>query len=141
MQQRFILILAISLLAISAKADTIDYWHVYYNNARIKAFNTYTKGELRLRISDIKKSDSLAIRYFRDTPCAQCETTLTIEDKSSRQISQAYGIGTAQAIKVPVSSLLQYQQHFGEKEFKVFYQENLPLRKRQRVFLFAIKLE
>ncbi|HLP93054.1 MAG TPA: hypothetical protein VK168_03415 [Saprospiraceae bacterium] len=141
MQQRFILILAISLLAIPAKADTIDYWHVYYNNARVKAFNAYTKGELRLRISDIKKSDSLAIRYFRDTPCAQCETILTIEDKSSRQIAQAYGLGTAQAIKIPVSNLLQDQLHYGEKDFKVFYQENLPLQKRQRVFLFTIKLE
>ena len=71
-----ILVILITTIGLfnSAKADTIDYWHVYYNKIKIKEYNQYSKGEIVLKIKDIKKSDSLTIKYFRDTPCDDCLT-------------------------------------------------------------------
>ena len=74
-----ILILLVSNIC---KADTIDYWHVYYNKTKIKEFNQISRGKtLVFKIANIKKKDSITVKYFRDTPCFDCVTSLTAEDE------------------------------------------------------------
>jgi hypothetical protein len=119
----------------SAKADTIDYWHVYYNNIKIKEYNQYSKGEIVLKIENIKKTDSLTIKYFRDTPCHDCLTNLTIESGYNFIVTKVEGTGTYNPIKVSVFDLVL---KINRDYYKAYYYEK---NKPDKILLFRIKLE
>ena len=135
-----ILISTIGLLG-SATADTIDYWNVYYNKARVKEFNVGADGEIVVKIRNIKSTDSLMVEYYRDTPCFDCLTKLTIENKEHFVITKGAGIGTFNPIKISVYDLLQYHLKAGGDFYEVFYQEDYLLNPLQRRMIFRIKLE
>lgn len=122
----------------TTKADTIDYWHVYYNNIKIKEYNQYSKGEIILKTKDIKKTDSLTIMYFRDTPCSDCETQVTVENKHHFVITKGEGYGTFNPIKISIFDLLLKADR---KYSYVFYQEEPETNQNQKLLLFKIKLE
>lgn len=132
-----ILIILISTIGLisSAKSDTIDYWLVYYNKVKIKEYNQYSKGEIILKIKDIKKTDSLTIKYFRDTPCDDCLTNLTIESDDNFVITKGQGTGTFNPINVSVFDLiLKANRNY----YNVYYYEK---NKPKKILLFKIKLE
>jgi hypothetical protein len=138
-----ILIILISTLGLinSAKADTIDYWNIYYNKVKIKEYNQYSNGEIVLKIKDIKKTDSLTVKYFRDTPCKDCETQVAIENGRHFVITKGNGIGTFNPIKIPVYDLLQYYLKADKEVYDVFYHEGQITSRTQRLLIFRIKLE
>ncbi len=138
-----ILIILISTFGLigSVKADTIDFWHVYYNNVKIQEYNQYSKGIIVLKIKDIKKTDSLSIKYFRDTPCDDCETQVAIENGRHFVITKGKGLGTFNPIKVSVYDLLQYHLKADKEVYEVFYHEGQITSRTQRVLIFRIKLE
>lgn len=121
-------------------ADTIDYWHVYYNDVKIHEFNVLSKGKVVLKSSKIKSSDSLTIKYFNDTPCRSCETYLSFENTNTKALVSTKGIGTFNPVKI---SLIELQQHFkteGLKTCNVYYVEKREGKKNRR-FIFQLKLE
>ena len=121
-----------------AKADTIDYWHVYYNNTKIKEYNQYSKGEIVLKVKNIKKTDSLTILFFRDTPCSDCKTEVNVENESHFVITKGKGYGTFNPIKISVFDLLLK----ADRDFScVYYQERDETETTPKVLLFKVKLE
>ena len=137
--KKFILLFISTLWIFNiAKADTIDYWHVYYNNKKIKEYNQYSKGEITIKVRHIKKTDSLTIMYFRDTPCSECETHVIVENKSHFVITKGKGVGTFNPIRISVFDfLLKADRNFSY----VYYQEKHKTNQTQRLLLFKIKLE
>jgi len=138
-----ILIILISTFGLfsSTKADTIDYWHVYYNKIKIKEFNQNSKGEIVLKIKDIKKTDTLTVRYFRDTPCSDCETQVSIENVRNFVITKGKGLGTFNPIKISIYDLLKYHLKADKEVYKVFYHEGQITSRTHRVLIFKIKLD
>lgn len=138
-----ILIILISTFGLTslANADTIDFWLVYYNNVKIQEFNQYSKGEIVLKIKDIKKTDSLTVKYFRDTPCEDCETQVAIENGKHFVITKGKGVGTLNPIKISVYALLQYHLKADKEVYEVFYNERQITSRTQRALIFRIKLE
>jgi len=67
MLKRTLLLLSIIAASISAKCDTIDFWHVYYNkDKKIEC----TEGKhciLTLHRDSLKANDTITIYYFNDT--------------------------------------------------------------------------
>jgi len=105
-----IIILTISLINI-VKADTIDYWHIYYNDVKIKEFNLNSSEEIKeitLKIDDIKPTDILTIRYFRDTRYNKCETIVEFEDSSNFVVTKGVCMDTGEGepIKISIVSLV-----------------------------------
>ncbi len=131
-----LLISTIGFIA-SAKADTIDYWHVYYNDIKIKEYNQYAKDEIVLKIKDIKKSDTLTIKYFRDTPCRDCLTQVSIEPGDDSVITKGRGIGTFNPVKVPLFDLILKAN--GEFCNVYYYEEGS--KHKGKILLFRIKIE
>jgi hypothetical protein len=132
-----------------AKADTIDFWHVYYNGIKIKEFNQYSKGEVSLKLKDIKKTDYLTILYFRDTPCEDCETKVEVEktqiiNGQKLIVAKGTGVGTFKPIKIFLSSAFEpiimdmQQDVFYSESFFVYYSEE---GFEEKVLLFKLKLE
>ena len=138
-----ILIALICTLAMlsSVKADTIDFWHVYYNKVKIREYNQYSKGVITLPIKDIKKTDTLTVRYFRDTPCSNCETRVAVENEAHVVIANVNGYGTFNPISVSVSDLLQHALKPGKAVYDVFYSERQSTNPTPSVLIFKIKLE
>lgn len=125
----------------TVKADTIDYWHVFYNETKIKEYIQYSKGEIVFNIKDIKKTDTLTVKYFCDTPCHECETQVTIESGSHFEITKGIGSGAFNPIKISAYELLQYYQNVSKDVFEVFYHERLSTSRSEKVLIFKIKLE
>lgn len=137
MSKKLIILFLTFVLVNNANADTIDFWHVYYNKTKIKEYNQYSNGTIVLNLKQIKKTDSLTIYYFRDTPCIDCETTVAVEDKKRRLITKGKSRGTFNPIKISIYGLLKYYLK-GDKEIhEVYYQEG----DRKRVLIFNLRLE
>lgn len=126
---------------LTAKADTIDFWHIYYNGIKIKEYNLYSKGEIVFKIEDIKQTDSLTVKYFRDTPCSSCETQVAIESYEKHVIAKGLGRGTFNPIKISVYDLLQYYLNEGSETCEVFYLKRRITNQIQKTSIFRIKLE
>jgi hypothetical protein len=114
---------------------------VFYNETKIKEYSQYSKGEIVFKIKDIKKTDSLTVNYFRDSPCNGCETRVTIVNEEQFVITKGLGFGTLNPIKVSVYNLLLYHLKVNKDEFEVFYEEVQPTKSSVKFLIFKIKLE
>ena len=140
MIRSFILLFVTLCIFDSTKADTIDYWHVYYNNSFVREYNQHLKGELSLQIKDIKVTDSFTIKYFRDTHCNDCEVNVSIESRNKIVVSKGQSIGVFTPIKVSVFDVLQHERESNEKMYQVYYYENGDNADKKKVLIFRIRL-
>ncbi|MCH5716410.1 hypothetical protein [Niabella hibiscisoli] len=124
----------------TARADTIDYWHVYYNKIKIKEYNLNTRETVILKARDIKKADKLVIKYFRDTPCNNCESAMTIENDKHVVILKGMGRGTFNPVGISLYDLLQHHIRTKENIYSVFYNEGQHRLEKEDP-IFKIKLE
>ena len=136
---KYLFVLSLSLFLFNAvKADTIDYWHVYYNKVKLKEFNQFNSKEpILLNVRDIK-SDTLTVKYFRDTPCFDCTTFLSVEDTKHQNILTSEGKGTFNPVSFSVKVLIQFKENSGQELFEVYYFED---DRTSKILLFRIKLE
>lgn len=141
MKKLFFLLLLFAGMSQSAKADTIDFWHVYKNGIKVKEFNAFGKNELVIDIRLVQSKDSVTIRYFRDTPSSDCVTTVTIEDEKHRIITSGSGKGTFNPVSFPLRDVLAFSTATGKKTFEVFYKEGDANSRWDKTLLFTIRLE
>jgi hypothetical protein len=131
-------LLAIFLLfsgASVAKADTIDYWHIHYNGLEAAVFHQYKHPELNLARMDVSANDSISLRYFRDTPCEDCETRLVLQTGDSTMIL-GRGRGTYQPVHFKVNQLL----HTGQEILYIWYEEGaVPDQRRRLVMVINLR--
>ena len=126
-------LLFLSLLfsfSLSAKADTIDYWHIHYNGHEAAVFHQYKHPELNLARMDVAANDSISLRYFRDTPCEDCETRLVLQVGDSSVIL-GRGRGTFQPVHFKVNQLLQT----GQEVLHIWYEEGAVPDPRRRLVM------
>jgi len=109
-----------------AKCDTIDFWHVFYNKKKIGEFDDYseTRAKIVIKTSSINDNDSIRVKYFRDTPCDDCHTLLTIEDENNNRVLTSKGKGTFRAVSFAVKDLIEEKKRSGVTSFIVFYTED-----------------
>lgn len=74
MKPLVILSIMVCGLSFKAHADTIHYWHVYYNDLMIHDFNGYKEKVVVLKWNAVKKPHYLGVKYFKDTPCHSGQT-------------------------------------------------------------------
>lgn len=122
------------------KADSIDYWHVYYNKTKLKEFNQFNAGQtLVLKTGNIKNDDSIIVQYFRDTPCFDCLTTLSAEDGKHYSVTTNHGKGTLNPVAISLADIHKYKQENGNDYFEIYYHEENG--RTHKKLLFRIKLE
>lgn len=111
--------------AIANPIDTIDYWHVFYNNALVGDFNQMSSSKtIILNEQHIKTGDSIMVEYFRDTSCFDCSTFLMVEDKAKRSVLRKKGRGTFTSFSVLLEDLLEYKRRNKTNSFfEIFYSE------------------
>ena len=141
MKKLLLLFIIICAFANVSNADTIDFWHIYYNNVKIKEGNGFSKFKLKLNLDKIKNTDSLSFRYNHDSPCFDCPTNLIVEDKHQQLIIKARGEGNFNPITLNLKSLIDYFNLHGETDFKVYYYREIEKHKIYKIPVFSIKLE
>ncbi|MCU0390451.1 MAG: hypothetical protein MUE81_05000 [Thermoflexibacter sp.] len=125
----------------TTQIDTIDFWHVYYNKIKIEAYNLNSeKSAITLKIKDIKKTDSLIVKYFKDTPCSKCKTQVTVQDKKHSLIAKGSNKGTFSPLKISVYDLLQYHLKAKEDIYEVFYVEEQEIGQKYKL-IFKVRFE
>mgnify|MGYP001555664022 CR=1 FL=1 len=76
-------------LSATAKADTIDFYWVFYNDTVWAKLNgVMNNTELHLNGTGIKADDSITIKYTTDTPCPGCHHTLAVKDENGNKIEE-----------------------------------------------------
>jgi hypothetical protein len=137
------LLLLFSLLFFSfqAKADTIDFCHVYYNNIKILDINFFQPNEHVLKLDSIQYNDSITIRYFRDTPCFDCLQTLTVENEKHAIFFTETSIGTFSPLTFSVQQLVELQKQGYLQSFEVFYSNELTTSRTMKRLILRIQLE
>jgi hypothetical protein len=124
-----------------AKADTTDYWHIYFNDDRIKMCDALNPAELIFNANKIQATDSITVKPSKDAPCYDCKTMLYVENDKGILISTAIGKGTFNPITFSLKELAERDKN--EKNYRVFYDEDNPkstVGKTQKVFLFTIAI-
>jgi len=122
----------------SSKADTIDYWHVYYNAKKIKELTYYTDNVITIKSATIKATDSISVFFYRDTHCGDCEINLIVDDIEDAQVVKSTGMGIGNALRFPLTELVSYQQRTGKSQFQVSYFDKLNIyqAKKQKSQLY-----
>lgn len=136
---RFIGILVLVIgIQFQGKCDTITNWQVYLNEDLIAALNVFEEGfEIVLKKENLKLGDSISVNYFRDTPCFNCQSFLSVEDGKHNSITKWTGEGTFTPKIFSVAELLKSDKEY----FEIWYHERDIKSKTERQFLFRIKLE
>ena len=140
--KRFLLAIGLLLtLTISGfcQADTISYWHVYLNDKVIAEFSVVTENPtIDINISDLSKNPILTVVYFRDTPCQECRTYLTISNSKDKILFKIKGFGTLNKHNLKLTRLIKlytkgkgsdYRLYFKEPPFQDQYLLTLTLKK------------
>lgn len=76
------------------KADTIDFYHVYYNNIQIKKFNFHNVNDsnsvIVLKLDSISDIDKIRVKYYSDNNCINCSTSLQIKNREDELLDEVY---------------------------------------------------
>ena len=105
-----------------ASADTISYWHVYYNTIKQKEIpETTAKRDIRIWTSAIEPGDVITIRFYTDTPCPTCEYELYVDDTKKNRILtyKGKGVGVGALKEIDVAALLKHTQRTGMGTYRV----------------------
>jgi hypothetical protein len=90
-----------------ARCDSIDFWHIYYNNTKILGCDQNSNCLLNLKKDSMKDNDTITLMYFTDTGCQQ-EQTLSLEDSTGHVFctsAPCEGYESAHRLIIPVSFL------------------------------------
>ena len=120
-----------------ATADTIDFWHVYCGGRNIGRFNDYaTNDTIILKFDNVKSTDSITVRFFRDTPCFECRTFLLADDAHQKRVATGSGRGTFSQLSIAVKDLVADKSD-GRNTTYIFYfheESTMPPDRKKRLF-------
>ena len=126
----------LSILQIS-KADTICYWHVYHNDELLKQFSEVSKNPEIQILLNIEYPDSLTTKFYKDTPCQDCQVTLLIQDDKGRVVQQIKNKGTAVPLTVDLLTMSKFNVKANNNYLHFYYFEK---DERLKILLFKLKI-
>lgn len=121
------------------KADTVSYYRIKHKGRELPHPNFSNKVDtFHFALQSVTGTDSISIAYFRDTPCSDCATTLTVDGEYGIAFSMM-GVGTGKPLTFPMSYLVN--QGFNTKVYSVYYSEEGKNTKKARILLCRIQIE
>jgi hypothetical protein len=124
-----------------AKADSTDYFHIYFNDDRIKMADEQHPAALTFNTQKIQETDSITVKPSKNTPCYSCKTFLYVENSKGILLQKATGKGTFNPITFSLKDLIVDGQK--PMDFRVFYiEENLNAKNAEtpKLLIFTIRI-
>lgn len=127
----------------TAKADTIDYYHVYYNTLKIRQYNLHninnTNSIITFNRDSIQGSDNLRVKYRRDTGCLNCSSYLILTMANGTQLEEIHS--TNNDFSISMNKLLHSLKNLEDGIFKIEYRLDNGEEGHFRYVLFYVKIE
>lgn len=121
--KKIILIIFILLLPFCAKSsncDTIATWKVYYNNSLIKNLSKNVPNSIVIESKEYKTGDYLAIQYFDDMPCTNCNYTLVVIGEGKTEVSRSEFKEKNKLIKINLKDLIDFRVTANQSNFVIY---------------------
>ena len=104
--------------------DTLDYWHVYYNDSVIAKFNSVSQDlEIEIDKSKIKDGDIISVRHGDDTPCVDCKFVLFVRDEKKRKLRITETDEFWGKLSFDVKDLIEFGDKNESKRYDFYYWE------------------
>lgn len=100
-------------ISVSAKCDTIDFWHVYYNKVKKIECSIPDYCTFSFPKDSVRDTDTITLYYFMDARCYDCVETLSVKDKDGKEI---YSVNLEEedrghGIAIPASVFIDLRSH------------------------------
>lgn len=121
---RIIFTLGLLIVTVFGFCDTLDYWHVYYNDSLIAKFNSVSQ-DLKIEIDrfKIKEGDTLTFRHGDDTPCINCKFVLLVRDEKNRKLRITETDEFWGKLSFGLKDLLEFGDKNESKRYDFYYWE------------------
>jgi len=131
-----ILLLTLSFKGFSTELDTLDYWHVYKNDKIIAKFNSVSKDlNIKIKKSEIKETDTISIRYGKDTRCSNCKYILFVRDEKNRKLRITESDEFWGKLSFGLTDLTEFGRKNESKRYDFYYWERNREGKNRRMKL------
>ncbi len=141
MNEALFYLIIIGLLCLSARnKDLIDTWWLYIDDTLVKECNEnfgYCSIELK-KMDLFLGSKNATIRYFRDTPCDDCPTSIQVKNMQDSLLFEATSYGTTTPISFP---LRLFWKHNKYNSFKIYFKEENDIYGRYQTQIFQIDIK
>ena len=135
----FLFLFILNVANAKVQPDTVTFWQVYLNGYLVKSFNENERtATLIIKLNEITKTEKLLVKYFRDTPCANCPTHLVIYDDQKNVVVLVNGKGTFASLSFGINKLVDKWNSESPKYFEAYYWEN---NSTHHKLLFVLKFE
>ena len=141
MKKILFLFLTLLLITQTAKTDTIDICHIYYNQTIIREINYFGTNEIILNLDSIKRRDSITVKYFRDTPCSDCFTCISIENGKHQIIKTVTGRGIYNPISFSLKDLKKFRKLRKTDEFEIYYFDDFIKKQADKILIVRLIFE
>jgi len=132
----FLIILGFLSQGKSAPCDTIDFYWIYYNDTVWVKLNQNMYGyQLKIDKINIKRNDSISIKYGTDTPGEDRWNSIQLEDDKHTLLKENIGKGDWSRISFSVNELIKIATICQIKTLYFYYNND------NRRLLFQLKLE
>ncbi len=121
---RILITLGLLVLPVIGFCDTLDYWHVFYNDSVIAKFNSASE-DLNIEIDrfKIKEGDTLTVRHGDDTPCINCKFVLFIIDEKNRKLRITETNEFWGKLSFGLKDLIEFGDKNESKQYDFYYWE------------------
>ncbi|WP_432326338.1 hypothetical protein ACRQ5D_19735 [Mucilaginibacter sp. P25] len=117
------------------KPDTVDYWHVKYNDKTIAEYTDFDKKPIVIKKQRIKDADILTVEYGNDTPCHEGDKGLYILSNDKKRIAIT-SVKTNQPLKVYLNYIIATKAYYHLKNLDIYYFDC-----RRDNLIFRLKIE
>jgi hypothetical protein len=115
--------------------DTIDYWHVKYNDKTIAEYTAFDKMPIVIKKQGIKDADMLIVEYGNDTPCYQGDRGLYILSNDKKRIAIT-SVKDGQQLKVYLNYIIATKAYYHLKNLVFYYFDC-----RRNNLIFRLRIE
>ena len=121
---KILITLGLLVLPFIGFCDTLDYWHVYYNDSVIAKF-TSVSPDLKIEIdrSKIKEGDTLTVKHGDDTPCFNCKFVLFVRDEKKRKLRITETNEFLGKLSFGIKDLIEFGDKNESKRYDFYYWE------------------
>lgn len=121
--KKILITLGLLMLPFIGFSDTLDYWHVYYNDSVIAKFNSVSQDlEIEIDRSRIKEGDTLTLRHGVDT-CINCKFVLFVRDEKKRKLRITETSEFRGKLSFGLMDLIEFGDKNESKRYDFYYWE------------------
>lgn len=140
--KKLIIVVAFLMISFHGFCDTLDYWHVYFNHKLVAEFNENSKDfTVKIKKSEIRKRDTITVRYGTDHPCADCFYTLVVSADFKRKEPEVVTKVNFGKLSIALKELLDIQKTDSITKFYFnYYERKKTVRDENGRMLFELTI-